>query len=129
MTVFFVEKIMRRTLLQLIIWKGLSLEDAMKVVKRLNGLWRVIDAWPCYDPSNRVLQTIIGPNNIETVTKAAQKRNALVHGSGNEGQKVYKRLLPPLISALDDIKQKFEAEYGFYGWRGLTDSARNKLKR
>ena len=71
LTVFFVEKIMRRTLLQLIIWKGMSLEDAMKVVRRLNGLWRVIDAWPCYDPSNRVLQTIIGQTNFDTVTNAA----------------------------------------------------------
>lgn len=128
MTVFFVEKIMRRTLLQLIIWKGVSLKDAMKAVKRLNGIWRVIDAWPCYDPSSRVLQTIIGQTNVDTVTKAAQKRNALVHGSGNEGQRVYHKLLPPLISALDDIKQKFEAEYGFYGWRGLTDNEGHKLK-
>jgi len=127
MTVFFVEKIMRRTLLQLIIWKGMSFENAMKVVKRLNGLWHVIDAWPCYDPSNRVLERIIGQPNIDIVTKAAQKRNSLVHGSGNEGQKVYTRLLPLLVSALDDIKQKFEAEYGYYGWHGLTDGARKKL--
>ena len=81
----------------------------------------------CYDPSNRVLQTIIGQTNFDTVTNAAQKRNALVHGSGNEGQKVYKRLLPSLVGALDDIQQKFEAEYGYYGWRGLTDSAGKKL--
>lgn len=128
MTVFFVEKIIRRTLLQLIIWKGMTHQDAMKVVKRLNGLWRVIDTWPCYDPSNRVLETIIGKTNIDIVTEAAKKRNALVHGSGNEGQKVYKRAIPPLIAALDDIKQKFESEYGFYGWRGLKDRAGNKIK-
>lgn len=127
MTVFFVEKIMRRTLLQLIIRKGMSFQDAMKVVKNLNGIGRVIDTWPRYDPANRVLETVIGRTNVDTVKKAAQKRNSLVHGSDNEGQKVYKRAIPPLIGALDDIKQRFEAEYGFYGWRGLKDSAGNKI--
>lgn len=127
MTVFFVEKIIRRTLLQQIIRKGMTVEDAMKVVKRLNGLCRVIDAWPCYDPSNRVLETVIGKTNVDTIAKAAKKRNALVHGSGNEGQKVYSTALPPLVDALDHIKQKFAAEYGYYGWRGLRDSAGNKI--
>jgi hypothetical protein len=128
MTVFFVQKIIRRTLLQLVIWKGMTPPDAMKVVKRLSGLWRVIDAWPCYDPSNRVLETIIGKTNLNTVTEAAKKRNAFLPGSGNEGQKAYRKAIPPLIAALDNIKEKFEAEYGYYGWRGLRDSARNKIK-
>lgn len=127
LTVFFVEKIIRRTLLQLIIRKGMTFEDALKVVKRMRGLWAVIDAWPCYDPSNRVLATIIGKANFDTVTSAAKKRNDLVHGSGNEGQRVYRKAIPPLIAALDEIKQKFEAEYGYYGWRNMKDCAGNKL--
>lgn len=127
LTVFFVEKILRRTLLQLVIRKGMTLKDASEVVEHLHGLWKVKNAWPCYDPKNRILETVIGKQNWEIIAGAAKKRNDLVHGSGNEGQRVYSKVLPPLKAAVDEIKQRFTAEYGYYGWRGLKDSNGNKI--
>lgn len=127
LTVFFVEKLIRRTLLQLVIWKGMTFDDALKVVEGLTGLWKVRNAWPCYDPKNRILERVIGKPNCDIITDAAAKRNKLVHGSGNEGQRVYRRALPSVIAALDEIKQAFAAEYKYYGWRGMTDDAGNRI--
>jgi hypothetical protein len=127
LTVFFVEKLIRRTLLQLVIWKGMTFSDALKVVEAMNGVWKVKNAWPCYDPKNRILENIIGKPNWDIIADAGAKRNRLVHGSGNEGQRVYSKALSPLIAALDEIKEKFAAEYKYYGWRGMKDIAGNRV--
>ncbi len=125
LTMFFVEKIIRRTLLQLIIRTGRSKTDAVESVKKLMGIWAVKKAWKNYDPKNRDLEIVIGQPNWETIKGSACLRNVLIHGSGNEDQRLYKRKLPALIQTLDDISGIFSREYHYSGWKGMKDNAGN----
>ncbi|HBM16795.1 MAG TPA: hypothetical protein DD381_10695 [Lentisphaeria bacterium] len=127
LTMFFVEKIIRRTLLQLMIRSGMTLADAVVAMKKLKGIWAVKNAWHKYDPANRDLEAVIGKAHWDVIADSATKRNDLVHGSGNEGQRVYSQVLTPLIASLDQIRQTFTGEYKYAGWRGMKDAAGNPL--
>jgi hypothetical protein len=127
LTMFFVEKIIRRTLLQLMIRSGQSKADAVDLMKKLKGIWAVKRAWRKYDPARRDLETVVGNADWSVIADSADKRNDLVHGSGNEGQRFYSGALPPLITTLDDIRSRFSAEYNYAGWQGMKDSAGNRV--
>jgi hypothetical protein len=114
---FFVEKIVRRTLLRLMMQAGLTAADATVEMKNLRGIWAVGKAWKKHDPSGRGLETVIGKANWDTIAVSAEKRNDLVHGSGNEGQRFYKGAIASLMATLDDIHGTFSLEYGYAGWR------------
>lgn len=123
---FLTEKIIRRTLVQLVIWKGKTPDDAFKTVGDLS-IGAVKDAWKKYNPNKHSLDAVIGTTNWDVIKDAAKLRNELVHGSGHQAQKVYNRQLKKLIPALDEIKNIFAAEYGYSGWRGMKDSGGNKI--
>jgi len=126
LTVFLTEKTIRRTLVQLVIWKGNTPANAFKTVEDLRGIWAVKKAWKKYDPKARSLKDIIGNKNWGVVKAAAEYRNALVHGSEHQAQKVYSRHRRKLLAALDDIKKRFAAEYGYTGWKNVRDNAGNR---
>ncbi len=127
LAVFFTEKIIRRTLVQLVIWKGRTAGDAFETVKKLKGIWAVKKTWNKYDIKGRSLEVVIGNANWGVLKDAADYRNDLVHGSGHQAQKVYRKQLPPLLAALDDIKSKLSTEYGYSGWKGMKDRAGNPI--
>ena len=127
LSMFLTEKIIRRTLVQLVIWKGSTPVDAFKTVKKLQ-FWQLKEEWKKYDEESRSLNEVIEDDNWNVIDAASKKRNDLVHGSGHEAQNVYRKQLEKLLPAHDEIKRKFAAKYsGFYGWRGMTDAAGNLL--
>jgi len=127
LTLFFVEKIIRRTLVQIVIRKGKTPAKAFKTVRRLLGIVKVKEAWSNYDQGGRALQAVIGAAHWQRIEKAAKLRNALVHGSGHQAQKVYGRELLHLRNTLDHIRNTFSNEYGYSGWKGMKDNAGNLL--
>lgn len=131
---FFIEKILRRTLLQLMILKGsgMTFEDAVQHMTKapktkLKGFWAIKNAWKNWDAAGRDLEIVIGSANWKTITDAAEKRNALVHGYGRLAENIYKKELPRLLSALDDVVRIFSAEYKYHGWNGMKDKAGKKI--
>lgn len=127
LTVFFIEKILRRTLVQMVILSGNSPKDAFDKVQSLRGLHSVRDNWKKHDVNGKKLEDVIGKENWEMIKVAAKLRNELVHGSGHQAQKVYKKQLPKLLAVVDDIMKSFSAEYKYSGWKGIRDSAGNKI--
>jgi len=127
LTMFFIEKIVRRTLLQLMIRTGMTSTDAVGEMKKLYGIWAVKKAWRKYDPHKRDLESVIGTTNWEVLKDSATWRNDLVHGAGNEGQRFYKKALPPLVTTLDSIRNVFSSEYRYSGWKGMKDNAGNPI--
>lgn len=127
LTVFFAEKLIRRTLVQLVIRNGTTPDDAFQATQELRGIWKVKKAWKKYDPEGRSLDGVIGEANWDVVKTAAKYRNALVHGSEHQAQKVYSRHRRKLLKTLDDIRNKFSAEYGYSGWKNMRDSDGNPI--
>lgn len=128
LTTFFVEKILRRTLVQLMIRHGMTPAAAFETSNdKLSGLWKVRNAWKEYDPKKRQLEAVIGTDAWQTIKDAAKLRNELVHGSGYKAEKIYSQNHANLLKALDVVHSQFKSEYSYSGWRGMKDSAGNKI--
>ena len=128
LTTFFVEKILRRTIVQLMIRSGLTPPVAFETSnEKLRGLWRVRNTWKKYDPRKRSLEDIIGGDTWDTIKDAATLRNELIHGSGYQSENVYRANHLKLLQALDAMHTSFEAEYGYSGWRGMKDSSGTEI--
>jgi uncharacterized protein YutE (UPF0331/DUF86 family) len=126
-TTFVVEKIFRRVLLQLLVSAGFNYDLALELCGRIRGLDAIKSNWKFYDPKHRTLIEIIGNDNWKVIAGAAERRNALVHGSKHDQEKVYRKLIPGLLKALDEIKKTFEATYGYGGWKGLKERSSSHL--
>lgn len=126
-SVFTAEKTIRRTLKQLIISAGFKSTIAFKIIKRLNGIHQLIDAWEIYDPKHRKLSDIVGTNNIKTIKEAAQKRNKLIHGEQVFKLDLCKDETKKVLDTLDKIKNKFDQEYNYSGWTNISARKVSKL--
>jgi len=126
-SVFTAEKTIRRTLKQLIISAGFKSTIATKIIKRLNGMNQLVDAWELYDPRHRKLTDIVGPNDIQAIKEASQKRNKLIHGEQVFKLDLCKDETKKVIDALDRIKDKFDQEYNYSGWTNISARKVSKL--
>lgn len=117
-TAFTVEKTIRRTLRQLVVSAGFRSVDAEKIVKGLGGLERLKDTWELYDPKHRKLPPLIGAD-WATFDATAKMRNKLVHGERVYNLAECKTQATNTLDALDRLKARFDAEYGYSGWDRL----------
>lgn len=128
-SVFTAEKTIRRTLRQLVVSAGFTSIYANKIIKSIRGLKDLIDSWEIYDPKNQKLSDVVDKIDLQTIRDAAQMRNKLVHG-----ERVYKLDLckvetEKVLSALDNIKIKFDSEYGYSGWTKSSSRKTSKLHK
>ncbi len=114
--VFIAERLLRRTLVQLVVSAGFTSKDAFRVVQRLNGLVAVKDSWILYDPKGRTLVQVIGNPTWQMIREAAKIRNDLVHGMRTHSQGTCKRKARELIDGIDTLKDQLKATYDFDGW-------------
>ncbi len=114
--VFTAERLLRRTLVQLVVSAGFTSKDAFRVVQRLNGLVAVKDSWILYDPKGRTLVQVIGNPTWQMIREAAKIRNDMVHGMRTHSQGTCKRKAHELIDAIDTLKDQLKATYDFDGW-------------
>lgn len=114
--VFTAERLLRRTLVQLVVSAGFTSKDAFRVVQRLSGLEAVKEAWNLYDPKGRTLVQIIGNTTWQLVREAAKIRNDMVHGMRTHSQGTCKRKARELIDTIDVMKDQLKTTYEFDGW-------------
>ena len=128
-SVFLMEKLLRRTLVQLVVSAGFTTEEAFRIVKEMSGVERVGQNWRRYDPHGRTLVAVIGNATWQIVQQSATRRNELVHGSDHRSELSYKRQMRRLLQALDGIKDSLDATYGYSGWRGMQTRDATALHR
>ncbi len=126
-SMFTVEKVLRRTLKELIVSAGFTSKAANQLTKYFDGFQKIKEAWWCFDPAGEELPTIIGNQNWEPIRTAATMRNKLVHGervySLDECETQAKRLL----KSLRHIETTFQARYGYSGWEKNSTRRVSKL--
>lgn len=115
-SVFTFEKIIHRTLKQLVVSAGFRNADAERLLKQVQGFKRQKDIWSCFDPKGRNLPAIIGNNHWQHVNKAVEMRNALVHGSRAYDLDKCKEMAENILELLDQTVCSFNTEYGYDGW-------------
>ncbi len=119
-SVFTAEKTIRRTLRQLIVSAGFKSIIANKIIKRLNGIYQLVDSWELFDPKHRKLTDFVEVVDIQTIKEAAQMRNKLIHGEQVFGTDLCKNETEKELEALDRIKDIFDQEYGYSGWTNIS---------
>ena len=115
-SVFTAEKTIRRTLRQLIVSTGFKSTMADKIIRRMNGIFQLVDAWELYEPKHRKLIEVVTPADIQIIKGAAQKRNKLIHGEQVFSLNICKGETQKVLEALDRVKLKFDQEYNYSGW-------------
>ena len=67
LTVFMVEKILRRTLLQLIVSAGFTTEQALDISNNIRGLDAIKNNWVHFDPNNCPLAEIVDNSDGQVI--------------------------------------------------------------
>lgn len=123
MTFFITEKIIRRTLIHLIVTSGCCTGQALQIMDDVRGFKEIKETWKKYDPNKKSLPNILTNPNWEKLLNFAKDRNKLLHGVDHEGESYYKRQAQDMLSLLDVIRSAFQSEYNYAGWRGMKRRA------
>ena len=115
-SVFTFEKIIHRTLKQLIVSAGFRNADADLLLKQFRGFKKQKDIWSCFDPSGRSLPAIIGNTHWQRVNSAVEMRNRLVHGTQTYRLDKCREMTENILELLDQTVDAFRAMYGYDGW-------------
>ena len=67
-SVFTIEKVLRRTLKELIVSAGFTSKAANLLMKRFNGFKMTTEVWWCFDPAGEKLPTIIGNRHWQAIS-------------------------------------------------------------
>lgn len=126
-SVAVVERVLRRTLRQLIISAGFKSTIAGKIIKRISGLSGIRDAWEIYDPQHRKLKDILGGKTIKVINEVSEKRNRLIHGQRIFKPGVYESEVNKLLNVLQFITDTFEVYYGYNGWQKMRARKKSTL--
>lgn len=126
-SVFTTEKMLRRTLRQIIVSAGFTSKVAEKLIGKINGLEAIKIYWEFYEPSGKTLIKVIGEREWSQIKQSAEMRNKLVHGVRVYEQSHCQEKTEKLLSTLDIVKQKLDETYGYSGWERFTIRKRNKL--
>ena len=116
--VFLIEKLIRRTLIHLVVSQGNTTELGEEFVRSKNGLDTLNGLWKRFDPNGLTLKLVIGDESYKEVKEALKLRNDLVHGSGHEFEGVYEDRIPKLLNVIKIVKREFTAKYRYFGWTG-----------
>ncbi len=115
-SVFTFEKILHRTLKQLMVSSGLRSKDAKAILNKIQGFKNQKEIWPAFEPMNRTLPEVIGNSHWQHIGKAVNMRNKLVHGTQVYDLSECKETAEQILSLLDQTVCKFHEEYGYDGW-------------
>lgn len=126
-TVFTVEKTIRRTLHQLIVSSGFSTEITKKILKDIRGLEAIKKNWSYYDPENKTIVDVIENRNWTKIKNYFKMRNEIIHGTHVYNLKTCRESTIDLLLVLDDIKTRFKNNYDFDGWERLAPRPKSHL--
>lgn len=115
-SVFTFEKIIHRTLKQLVVSAGFKNADADRLLKQIQGFKKQKEIWTCFDPEGRALPAIIGNTHWQHVNKAVEMRNRLVHGLQTYPLDACRAMTENMLELLDQTVRAFKAQYAYDGW-------------
>jgi len=126
-SVFTFEKIIHRTLKQLVVSSGFRSKDAERLLKQLQGFKKQKEIWQCFDPQNRNLPEIIGNAHWQHISKAVEMRNNLVHGKRAYSLEECRTAAGNILDLLDQTVSAFSNAYGYDGWADVSKRYKPKL--
>ncbi len=126
-SVFTLEKVLRRTLKELVVSAGFTSTAANLLMKSFNGQAKIRDAWPCFDPDGESLPTIVGNAHWHCVPGAIEMRNKLVHGERAYDLSECESKAKEVLEALAQIEGTFQKRYGYSGWSNNSVRRVSKL--
>ena len=119
-SVFTFEKILHRTLKQLMISAGFRSIDANLLLTKTKGLSNQKEIWPIFEPNNRKLPDIIGNTYWQHIGKAVKMRNNLVHGARVYNLAECMDTANQIVTLLDKTVDVFQKEYNYDGWSRVS---------
>jgi hypothetical protein len=122
-SVFTVEKMIRRTLKQLIVSAGFQSKFAERYIKNLRGIDSLKSNWPYFDPANRSLVDIIGQNDWQKLNgedAAFGMRNKMVHGNRVYELKKCNNAAEDVLKVMKRINSSFKSTYDYDGWQAVS---------
>lgn len=126
-SVFTVEKVLRRTLKELIVSAGFTSKAANRLMKRFDGFQKTREVWWCFDPAGEALPSIIGNRHWQAITPSVMMRNKLVHGERTYPLSECESHAKELLEALRHIESTFQKRYGYSGWKNNSVRRVGKL--
>ena len=126
-SVFTFEKIIHRTLKQLIVSSGFRSKDAKTLLSQIQGFKKQNEIWSCFDPKHRGLPEIIGNEHWQHVKKAVQMRNRLVHGKQSYTFQECKIMTVNMVALLEHSVAVFNQMYSYNGWSTVAVRKISKL--
>ena len=126
-SVFTVEKVMRRTLKELIVSAGFTSKAANILMKQIRGFKNIKDLWACFDPAGENLPAIVGNTNWQAIPQAVTMRNKLVHGERVYALSECKSQAKRVLQALEEMDKIFQSRYGYSGWKAFSIRRKSKL--
>lgn len=125
--VFTAEKMLRRTLRQIIVSAGFTSKSAEQLIIFAKGLTALKEQWLIYEPNQRSLVDVIGNQEWQQICTLAKMRNKLIHGIRVYEADYCKEQAEKFLFTLDAVKQKLEETYGYSGWDRLSSRKKSKL--
>jgi hypothetical protein len=126
-SVFTLEKVLRRTLKELVVSAGFTSKAANQLMKRFDGFERIKEGWWCFDPAGETLPAIIGNQNWEIIPPSVAMRNKLVHGERAYPLDECAFQARKMLEALHHIESTFQKRYGYSGWTSNSIRRLGKL--
>lgn len=125
--VFTAEKMLRRTLRQIIVSAGFTSKAAEQLIDLARGLTALKEQWCIYEPNHRTLVEVIGNQEWQQICTLAKKRNKLIHGLRVYEADYCQEQTEKFLFTLDVVKQKLDLTYGYSGWERLSSRKKSKL--
>ena len=126
-SVFTVEKVLRRTLKELIVSAGFTSKAANRLMKRFDEFQKTREVWWCFDPAGEALPSIIGTRHWQAISPSVTMRNKLVHGERTYSLSECESRANELLEALRQIESTFQKRYGYSGWNNNSVRRVGKL--
>lgn len=114
-SVFTFEKIVMRSLRGAITARGFTSAQAERIIGR-SGLQALKGMWDIFDKDHKKLVDLVGQNQWQTVDKASQWRNALVHGKQTYKLDDCRALAEKVREILIEFRQTITRHHGVDPW-------------
>ncbi len=114
-SVFTIEKMLRRTLREIIVSAGFTSKNADKIIGN-SGLQSIKNQWLVYEPNGKTLVQILGNDIWNKIDTSSQIRNKLVHGIRSYDDSECKKYAENNIALISEVKHKLDEAYNYSGW-------------
>jgi hypothetical protein len=123
---FTAEKMLRRTLRQIIVSAGFTSKHADDLLNS-SGLQAIKKQWAVYEPNHKTLIQVVGNDVWQKIEIASRMRNKLIHGVRTYKDEDCKKNVEITLDAILEIQKRLDRRYGYSGWSRLSIRRKSKL--